>query len=179
MHPVRIRIVNAMSGGQALTTAQLCERLPSASQATVYRHVAALADGGILEIDGEERVGGAVERRYRLRRDRVAIEAGVGKSMSLDEHRRLFTASVAALIAEFEAYLAREHASPFDDSVSYRQTVRWLDEEELAAVIEGVRQALTGIGASEPSPGRMPYVMSTILFPAEVRAEGAAVRRRS
>jgi len=177
MHPVRIRIVNAMSGGRTLTTAQLCDRLSGTSQATVYRHVAALAGGGILEIDGEEQVGGAIERRYRLRRDRVAIEAGVGKSMSLEDHRRLFTAAMAALIAEFDAYLTREQASPFDDSVSYRQMVRWLDDEELAAVIGEARQALTRRGTSEPAPGRRPYVMSMILFPSEVRATGEPVLR--
>ena len=92
MHPVRIRIVNALAGGRTLTTAELCDRLPDASQATVYRHVAALTEGGILEVDGEQPVRGTIERRYRLHRQQVAIDASVGQVMSDDEHRWLFTA---------------------------------------------------------------------------------------
>ncbi len=167
MHPVRLRIVNALAGGRALTTAQLCERLRDTSQATVYRHVAALADGGILEVDGEQQVRGTIERSYRLRRDRAAIAAGVGKSMSLEEHRRLFTATMAALIAEFDGYLQRDGADPYDHSVSYRQTVIWLDDQELAALIDEFQQLLMSHGTKSPSPARTPYVLSTILFPAE------------
>ncbi|GAA4229115.1 DNA-binding transcriptional ArsR family regulator [Streptosporangium album] len=65
-HPVRLRIVHAMSGGRILTTSQLCARMPEVTKATMYRHVGLLADAGILAVDGEQRVRGAVERRYRL-----------------------------------------------------------------------------------------------------------------
>lgn len=175
MHPVRIRIVNAMTGGRALTTGQLCERLPNTSQASVYRHVAALAHGGILEVEGEQQVRGAIERRYRLRRDRAAIAASAGKAMSLDEHRRLFTAAMAALIAEFEGYLSRDDADPFGDSVSYRQTVLWLSDTELAQLVQDVRRILTVRGAFAPTATRAPYVLSAILFPAAEPADSAGV----
>src|SRR6185312_13615775 len=69
LHPVRLRIVHALSGGRTVTTAQLCARMPDVSQATVYRHVGLLTDAGILEVAGEQRVRGFVERSYRLVRD--------------------------------------------------------------------------------------------------------------
>ncbi|WP_199812755.1 hypothetical protein [Streptomyces sp. NRRL S-1813] len=56
----------------------------------------------------EQRVRGAVERRYRLRRDRMVIGPEAGASMSLDDHRRGFAAAMAALLAEFNAYLDRQ-----------------------------------------------------------------------
>ena len=34
-HPVRLRIVHALSGGRTLTTAQLCDRLPDVSLAVI------------------------------------------------------------------------------------------------------------------------------------------------
>lgn len=64
-----------MAGGQTLTTSQLCELIPDISPSTIYRGVGQLADAGILEVAGEQRVRGAVERRYRLRRDRAVIDA--------------------------------------------------------------------------------------------------------
>src|SRR5262245_18674835 len=61
-------------------------------------------EGGLLEVAGEERVRGAVERRYRLHRARAAIDADAAASMSLDDHRHGFAAAVAGLVAEFDAY---------------------------------------------------------------------------
>ena len=117
LHPVRLRIMHAMSGGRVLTTSDLCARLPDVPKTTVYRHVSVLAAAGVLEVAGEQRVHGAVERRYRLRRDGPVIDRDLAASMSLDEHRHAFAAAMAVLLADFNAYLDREHASPADDSV--------------------------------------------------------------
>ncbi|HEX9334590.1 MAG TPA: helix-turn-helix domain-containing protein, partial [Pseudonocardiaceae bacterium] len=59
-----------MHGGRTRTTSDLCARLPDVPKTTVYRHVALLAGAGLLEVVDEQRVHGAVERHYRLRRDR-------------------------------------------------------------------------------------------------------------
>ena len=66
LHPVRLRIVHAVIDGRPFTTSDLCARLPDVSQATIYRQVALLAAGGLVELDREDRVRGAVERTYRL-----------------------------------------------------------------------------------------------------------------
>src|SRR5450432_1850225 len=71
LHPVRLRVVHAMSGGRTHTTSDLCARLPDVPKTTLYRHVGLLAEGGVLEVADEQRVHGAVERHYRLRRDRA------------------------------------------------------------------------------------------------------------
>ncbi len=59
---------------------------------------------------GEQRVHGAVERRYRLRQDRAVIDADAAAAMTLEDHRRGFAAAMAVLIAEFNAYLDRDGA---------------------------------------------------------------------
>src|SRR5689334_473151 len=115
LHPVRLRVVHALSGGQAVTTAQLCARMPDVSQATVYRHVAALTDAGILEVAGEQRVRGFVERSHRLRRERAVIDAARAAAASRADHERAFPVAMAVLLAEFGTYLAGEHADPAAD----------------------------------------------------------------
>lgn len=92
LHPVWLRITHAMSGGRAHTTADLCARLPDVPRTTVYRHVALLADAGVLEVAGEHRVHGAVERHYRLRQNRAMVDHETGVAMSLDDHRTAFAA---------------------------------------------------------------------------------------
>ena len=138
-HPVRVRIVNALRGDRILTTADLAARLPDVSKATVYRHVELLADTGVLEVAREERVRGAVERHYRLRQDRSTIDPAAARAMTADDHRRAFASAVAALVAEFHAYLDRDTADPVADLVGYRQHAVWLDPAELADLIGDLR----------------------------------------
>jgi DNA-binding transcriptional ArsR family regulator len=167
LHPVRLRIVHALSGGRALTTAQLGARLPEVGKVTVYRQIALLAEGGFLEVAGEQRVRGAVERSYRLRQDRPAIDAGAAAAMSLDDHRRGFAAAMAVLIAEFNAYLDRDGADPTADSVSYRQGTLWLSPDELSEMAIELLAVLRDRIANTPAPDRSPYLLSAILFPIE------------
>jgi DNA-binding transcriptional ArsR family regulator len=166
-HPVRLRIVHAMRGGRTLTTAQLCARLPDVSKAMVYRHVDLLAGGGILEVAEERRVRGAVERHYRLRPDQASIDPATAASLSPDDHRRGFAAAMAALVAEFTAYLDRENTNPAADPVGYQQHAIWLDHDELIAMIGELRAAIVPRLANPPAPGRARYLLSPILFPSE------------
>jgi hypothetical protein len=165
LHPVRLRIVHAMSGGRIRTTSDLCIRLPDVPKTTLYRHVGLLAEGGMLEVVAEQRVHGAVERSYRLHSERPVIDAVAGASMTLEDHRQGFAAAMAALLAEFNAYLDREQADPFQDSVSYRQFPLWLNEAELARLIDEIRDAIVRNRGHEPTPDRRPHLLSTILFP--------------
>jgi hypothetical protein len=137
------------------------------SKATVYRHVGLLADGGLIEVSGEHRVRGAVERTYRLRRAEAVIDARTAASASRDDHRRAFAVAMTALLAEFDAYLDRDSADPAADLVGYRQHAVWLSPEERAEMIEELRDVLVSRLANTPSPGRTRHVLSPVLFPAE------------
>lgn len=167
LHPVRLRVVHALSGGRELTTGELCARLPEVSKVTVYRHVSLLAEAGFLEVAGEHRVRGAVERRYRLRQDRPSIDGDAAAAMSLDDHRRGFAAAMVVLIAEFNAYLDREGANPTADSVSYRQGTLWLTPDELTTLLGKLAEVLLPCLGNQPTPDRVPYLLSPVLFPAE------------
>jgi hypothetical protein len=133
----------------------------------VYRHVGLLAEAGVLEVADEQRVRGAVERHYRLRRDRTVIDPDAGASMSLDDHRNGFAAAMAALHAEFNAYLDRPGADPFADQISYRQGILWLSEDEITEMAGEVRAVFAARAGNEPAPGRRPRLMSLIEFPTE------------
>jgi DNA-binding transcriptional ArsR family regulator len=169
IHPVRLRIVFAMYGGQTRTTADLCARLPDVPKTTVYRHVGMLAEAGVLEVASEERVHGAVERHYRIRAERTVIDADTAAAMSLDDHRRAFATGMAALLAEFNAYLDREGADPTADQVGYRQGVMWLSPDELTKMIDGLRSVYRSVADNKPTPDRSPHLITTIFFPSGSR----------
>jgi DNA-binding transcriptional ArsR family regulator len=167
LHPVRLRIVHAMSGGRTRTTSDLCASLPDVSKATMYRQVALLAEGGLLEVVGEQRVHGAVERSYQLHKARAVIDRDAAASMSLEEHRFGFAAAMAALVAEFNTYLEREHADPTADLVGYRQIPLWLTHVEVTDLIGEIRSSIVSKMNNTPALGRSLYLLSPILFPIE------------
>lgn len=166
-HPVRMRIVHVMSGYDTRTTSDLCDRLPDVPKTTLYRHVGILADAGMLEVVDEQRVHGAVERHYRLRRDRTRIDDAAAQTMTTEDHRRAFAAAMATLLGEFNTYLDRPGADPFVDLVGYRQGVFWLTREELAEIIGAVQALLADRWTNPPAPGRRPYLISPVFFPTQ------------
>jgi hypothetical protein len=76
--------------------------------------------------------------------------------------------TIASVIAtaEFNAYLDRDGADPAADGVSYRQGMVWLSPAELTELTRKMLAVLRGPAANEPAPGRAPYLLSPILFPA-------------
>jgi DNA-binding transcriptional ArsR family regulator len=65
LHPIRMRIIMALAG-ERWTARQIAAALPDVAQATLYRHINALAEGGILRIVEERPVRGMVEKVYAL-----------------------------------------------------------------------------------------------------------------
>ena len=176
LNPLRLRIIHAVMDEQPFTTTQLSDRIRDVSRATVYRQVAVLAEAGLLEIDGEERVRGAVERTYRLRALRAAMDQDTIAAMTVEDHQRLFTAAVGALLAEFNAYLGRDGADPLADSVSYRQFSLWLSEEEKAELIRNLTATLVALLKNGPTERRQ-HLFSTILFPTDDPPRGVPHRK--
>lgn len=87
--------------------------------------------------------------------------------MTLDDHRRGFTAAMAALIAEFNSYLEQEHADPVADSVGYRQLPVWVSRHELDELITELSRTIASRRSNKPTSDRRPYLLSVILFPTE------------
>lgn len=63
VHPIRLRIVTAMSNDR-FTAKDLVEALPDIAQTTLYRHINVLVEGGMLEVVEEIPQRGTVERVF-------------------------------------------------------------------------------------------------------------------
>lgn len=170
LHPVRLRIVHAMSGGRLRTTHELCLELTDVPRTSVYRHVGVLADAGVLEVADERRVRGAVERRYFLRRDRAVIDQETAAAMTPADHRRTFALAMSVLLTELNAYLDRPDADPIADSVGYTQFVLWLTDQERTRLIGQVIAAIAAVRDNGASADRRPYLLSPIFIPTEPKA---------
>jgi len=123
LHPVRLRIILAFSGGRRLTPQQVAGALPDVPQATLYRQIERLFRGGALAIAAERRVRGAVERTYVLAEGASSVSPEDLAKSSRDDHLGYFTAFAAGLIAQFEQYLERPEIDFLKDGVGYREAV--------------------------------------------------------
>jgi DNA-binding transcriptional ArsR family regulator len=171
IHPVRLRIVHALSGGRRLTPKQLHHLLSDVSVATVYRQVALLEEGGLIEVADERPVRGVVERTYRLTTDRPPVDESAVAAATPDDHRRAFGIATATLLAEFGAYLDRPGSSPAEDLVTYQQMALWLSRAELEGFLTELSSMLRRLRDNAPTPGRARYLFSPILLPTERAAD--------
>jgi DNA-binding transcriptional ArsR family regulator len=162
LHPVRLRVLQILASTGPLTTSQLRDRLPDISQATLYRHIAVLADAEVLEVADEKRVRGAVERSYRLRRENAVLDPA---TMTLEGHQRAFTMFSTTLMADFDRYLAQEKADPAVDGVVYRQVAMWLTDEESAALVKEITAAFAARAANAPDGERVRRYFSLTAMP--------------
>jgi len=169
LHPVRMRILQALFDADPLTTAQLRERIPDIAPATMYRQIAVLAEAGVLEVAEERRVRGTTERSYRVRKEEAVVDPAARAAMSREEHLRAFTTFAASLMGDFDRYLAHEDADPVSDGVVYRQAAVWLTEEEFDVMIEEIERAVVS-RMGNTRDGRIRRIISLVAVPDEPKA---------
>ncbi|RVW02098.1 helix-turn-helix domain-containing protein [Rhodococcus xishaensis] len=167
LHPIRLRIVQALLGGRQLTTAALAAELPDVTSATLYRQVATLTDARVLDVVAMEKVRGAVRRTYALRSEAGRISPEELATMSPDEHRQAFMAFLAGLLSPFDAYLSRHDRDFTQDGVGYTQTALSLSDSEFEQFLDELRGVIERWGELGPAEGRTRRLFSTIVMPTE------------
>jgi len=177
LHPVRLRIVKAFLGDRALTTTQLAAELADVPAGSLYRHIALLANAGVLQVVAERRVRGAVERTYTLRIFAAQIGPAEVAAMTSEEHAHAFMAFVAGLLADFDRYLAG-NPDPGRDGADYRMAAMWLTDAEFVEFLRDFRAVVQPRLANAPGAGRRRRMVYSVLLPApETPTAGPSQRR--
>jgi hypothetical protein len=177
---VRLRIVQAFLGDQALTTAQLAAELGDVPIGSLYRHMALLTQAGVLQVVAEQRVRAVIERTYMLRVAAAQIQPDEVASMTPEQHFQAFTAYVAGMLGDAERYLMTGKPDPARDGADYRMAALWLTETEFADLLRDLRTALQPRLANAPGKGRRRRILYTVMLPAprnSARAITKATRR--
>ncbi|BAN01452.1 helix-turn-helix domain-containing protein [Ilumatobacter coccineus] len=164
LHPIRLRIVQALVGSP-MTPLQLKDRLGDVPQATLYRHINQLADGGLLDVVSERPSRGGVERTYGVVADAVSLSGVDLDTATADEHFRYFATFVGTLLTDFAAYLDHGRPDLGTDRVGYRQVPLWLTDDELDEVVAKMAAVAQEHLDNEPAPGRRRRLLSTIVMP--------------
>jgi DNA-binding transcriptional ArsR family regulator len=165
LHPVRIRIVSEFAGHER-TVRDLADALPDVPQATLYRHVAALVDGGVLEQIAERAARGPSERVYRVAPGADRIRPEEIDAVPAAEQRRMFAVFTASLIDSFAAYVASDDAVPSADGLAYNRAVVNLSRQERLDFAARFETLVAEILALPPGRHRGRYHIASCFIPA-------------
>ncbi|MDT3427233.1 DNA-binding transcriptional ArsR family regulator [Paenibacillus forsythiae] len=165
LHPIRMRIIQALLNGRRRTTQQLVKELEEIPQATMYRHLSKLLKAGVLEVAEENKVRGAVEKVYYLSQGGEDATPSDTTERSAGEHMALFQKFVSSLVGDFSAYVRQEKYDLQKDGVSMRQVQLHLTDDEYAQLLAEMRQAMQKYAGNEPGSGHRRRMISTIVIP--------------
>ncbi|WP_158602364.1 helix-turn-helix domain-containing protein [Cohnella endophytica] len=165
LHPIRMRIIQALINGSRMTSQQIQERLEDVPQATMYRHLKKMVDAGVLEVAEEIPNRGTLEKVYRLPEKGAIISAEDLKRASPEDHLSFFMNYAAQIIGEYGNYVKQPDLDLVQDGVSYRQISLYLSDEENIQLLTALWEILMKAIQNQPDENRRRRLISIIDFP--------------
>lgn len=166
-HPVRMRLITELAGRQ-MTAGQLSSALPDIPQATLYRHIKRLQDGGLIQVTAEQIVNGATERTFAVVAGQVRLTDADLQGLSAEDHTHNFATFAASLIDTFSRYAQQAKPEAMAaDGLSYNRAAIYLNEAERAEFQEAVVALLQNVMSKQPTPERRRYTLASVVIPDE------------
>lgn len=172
VNPIRSKIFFEIHNKQQLTAKNLLETFPDVTQPTMYRHLKAMLEEGMLKVVGERPVRGAVEKSYAINLDfgediqRIIMENdGQG-------YLQLFSQYMMGIMAEFTEYASRDHMNIVEDMTAFSTAPVYATNEELVAALTQISEIIMPLVENTPAPGRKLRNLCTILTPPQNENKG-------
>ncbi|MFZ0447056.1 MAG: helix-turn-helix domain-containing protein [Bacillus sp. (in: firmicutes)] len=164
LHPVRMKIIQALINGKEMTVQELSKWAEDVPQATLYRHLNKLLDAGFIRVVQENPVRGAVEKVYALKEPNIQSQEDFLK-LTKEEHLELFLTFTTQLMSLYESYLSQEKIDLVKDGVSYTIANLNLTDQEFIELMQGIGTLIQSAIGNEPTPERKPRNIATIIIP--------------
>jgi DNA-binding transcriptional ArsR family regulator len=160
MNPTRQRIIQyLMAHGQG-STGEMLKELQDIPPASLYRHVKLLLDAGLIEVEKEERIRGAVEKTYRLKQQ-------TGSEMKNQDIGAMFQTGLISLMTSFQKYFAKEGNDPVKDMLTFSNSTLMMTDEEFLDFLMKLNKVFSEAIQYKPGSGRKPRRLTVISSPNE------------
>lgn len=167
LHPIRLQIVTAFSN-QQMTVRELAEIIPNVPMTTLYRHINALVEGGVLQIASETQVRGTVERTYALA-VRPSLNADDLRGMKKQDYQQAFMIYLSSLMSITQRYLDRkgddEEFNPLADGMDLSLGTLNLSDEEFKDLNQRILELIFSSADNPPGMGRKPRTFTYLFIP--------------
>lgn len=169
LHPIRLRILTAISSYH-MTAREISESLPEIPLTTLYRHINALVEGGLVSVVEEKQIRGTIERTFALPAPPSLTAEDMG-GMSREECEQAFTVYLSTLMNDAQLYLEshndRTVYNPIEDGVIISKVQLFLDEDEFNEMSSKILELIMDAARNEPRPGRRRHIFSNLVIPIE------------
>jgi DNA-binding transcriptional ArsR family regulator len=165
LHPIRLRVIQALAGGRRLAPGELAAELDDVPTASLYRHIRTLSDAGVLAVVEERPARGTPQRVYALVEGAASLSPDELAHASADDHLRYFAVFLAGLLDSFGRYVEAGDADFVADGVGYRQVPLELTDQEFAELAGRLNAAIAPVLHNRPAPGRRRRMLTTVVMP--------------
>lgn len=172
LHPIRMRIVQALVNGRRRTTRQLLEEMKDIPQATMYRQLNKLVASGVILAEEGNKARGTIEKIYFLSpggEDATPLDT---TEQAAGEHMALFQSFLSSLAGDFGAYLRQKSYDLKRDGFSMRQVQLFLTDEEYMDLLTEMRGVMSRYEGNPAGGTRRRRMISTIVIPGAEQAGG-------
>lgn len=160
LHPVRMRIIQAIGSRESVTASELCDVISDVPRTTLYRHITTLLKSNVVTVVSEKKIRGSLERTLALNVEKIK------------GHNTLENASQTAFsflmnkYARLHKYFSGEHPDPGKDKIFLNNTVMMMDDREFDQFLSELRDLLIKY-SFETAEGRRARDISVISAPVE------------
>jgi predicted ArsR family transcriptional regulator len=160
MNPTRQRIVQYLLVHGQGSTGEILKELQDIPPASLYRHVKLLLDAGLIEVEKEERIRGAVEKTYRLKQN-------PGGDIKNQDIAAMIQTGLFSLMTDFQKYFAQSDADPMKDMISFTASTLMMTDEEFTEFLMKLNKIAVEAIKNTSGEARKPRRLTLISSPGE------------
>lgn len=163
--PVRCKLLLDVYGKERVTAKQLAQTNGDVTHATLYRHLKKMVADGLLQVVGENKIRGTLERVYAVNPDlsldaKRMVEENDGQAYML-----LFTQFALGLTEEFRKYTSRRDIDIIRDGSGFTVAPIYVTTEELTAALLEIGKILQPLIGNEKTAERDLHSIAIITTP--------------
>ena len=137
-------------------------------QTSLYRHINALVEGGILQVAGETQVRGTVERTYQLT-ELPSLKPADLQGMTRQDLQHALTVYLSTLMSSASRYIESKKETAqlnlLEEGVDLSLGHLFLTDEEFKEINTRILEIISRVRQNQPAPGRKRRLFSYIFIP--------------
>lgn len=165
IHPTRMKILQSLISEKELTAQQISKKHPELAVGSLYRHMNALLDAGLIQVVHENKIRGTIEKTYALKGEVQSDVNKEAKEMTREELGDLFLMFMTNLLRQFEDYLDSGNYNIEKDALCIKQTIVYLSDQECISLIKNISSCIGEVLENEPSSERKARTIATVMVP--------------
>lgn len=156
---IRMRIIQFLIINQEGTTSDISRALNEVPRTTLYRHMAALEEAGILKVVAQRRVRGTIEKTYSINPEAVKGDDDIENAKN-----NAFT-YLMGVYGDFYKYFSDEDNNDYDGRIFIRSNEIYMSDKEFDNFIKDINNVFEKYENSGPGRGKRLRKITTISAP--------------